>query len=171
MQPRFPVPARFLVPALVRLAGPSHGEDDPPRGRPVRQGRDSIGGLDQRVPAAHRGADLPLGDEVVDGLQGLGVLLRDERAQRLADERSQQHRAELTLDAADPPVALTADDDESASRCQGTAYVPDRGTTEDVEDDVVAAGSVCEILTGVVDDVVRAERGRYGLAAGSADPG
>ena len=71
----------------------------------------------------------------------------------------------------DPPVALTADDDESASRCQGAAYVSDRGATEEVEDDVVVAGSVCEVLTGVVDDVIGAKRGRYGLATRPAYSG
>src|SRR3954468_17926848 len=171
VKPRSPVPASVPGASLGPACGPSYREDDPPRGRSVRQGRDSIGGLDQRVPAAQRRAHLPVGDEVVDGLQGLGVLLRDEGAQRLADERREQHCGELTLDAADPPVALSADDDESASRCQGAAYVPDRCATEDVQDDVVAAGSVCEVLTGVVDDVVGAERGRYGLAAASADSG
>jgi hypothetical protein len=50
-----------------------------------------------------------------EGKQVFGVLRGDERAQLLADERGQQERPELTVDAAEPPsIRLTSDDDEPA---------------------------------------------------------
>ena len=52
-------------------------------------------------------------DEPSEDLQIVGVLRGDERAQLVADERRQQERPELMVDAAEPPsIGLTSDDDE-----------------------------------------------------------
>ena len=61
-------------------------------------------------------------------------------AELLADEQGQHGRPELAVDAAEPPSAgLAADDDERPARGEGAAEVRQRAVPADVEDDVVAA--------------------------------
>ena len=104
-------------------------------------------------------------------LERVGVLLGDEGAQPLADERAEEGGTELALDAANPSVPFAADDDEPASGCEGAAEPSGGGAAEDVDDDVVGPGAVREVVTGVVAGVVGAESGGGLLLEGSGNGG
>jgi hypothetical protein len=79
--------------------------------------------------------------------------------------------AELAVEASGQfPAALTAGDDGRSCRGEGAAQAGDRRVSRDVQDEVVRAG-VCEVLTGVVDDVVGAEGTDKLDLAGTADSG
>src|SRR5207244_2077163 len=76
----------------------------------------------------------------------------------LADERGQQERPELTVDAAEPPsTGLTSDDDEPAPGGERAPEMREPTVAPDIEDHVVAVLAVCEVVAGVIDDVIGAE--------------
>jgi hypothetical protein len=68
----------------------------------------------------------------------------------------EEQRPELTVAAREPSSAgLAPEDDQRPARSQDRAEVLQRAVTPDVEDQVVAAPSGRDVLTGVVDGVVR----------------
>ena len=100
-----------------------------------------------------------------------GALLRHEQHQTLPQERRDQRPAQLPAHAGEVAAVLTADEDERAARSQGSPQPPHRGASADVEDQVVAASPVGEVLAGVVDDVVGAQRGHQVDLRGAAHAG
>jgi hypothetical protein len=69
------------------------------------------------------------------------------------------------------PPPLPADDHERPLRGEGAPQVRHGAVPSDVEDDVVAVAGVGEVLPGVIDDVVGAERPHQVQLAGAADAG
>ena len=78
---------------------------------------------------------------------------------------------QLPLNAADPPVPLAADDDQAAAGGEGAAQPRYRVSSEYVDDAVVAHAAVGEVLTGVFDDMVGAERADHLDVADAAHRG
>jgi hypothetical protein len=115
---------------------------------PVQQGADGRGGLAERVGPVDGGCHLAGLDELADGDQVFGVLRRDEGAELLVDERRQQLRPELTVNATEPAsVGLASDDDEPSPRSECAAEARQPTVASDVEDDVVAVPAVSEVFS------------------------
>src|SRR4051812_38445574 len=112
---------------------------------------DGGGGLGERVaPVDDRGEVAAL-DELGERGQVGGVLLRDEGAERLGDERGEQRRPDLAAAAAQQPSGgLAADDDQPSVRGEGAPEMTQPGVAADVEDDVEAGSAVGEVRAGVV---------------------
>ena len=71
----------------------------------------------------------------------------DERGERLADERGKQQGADRAVEAAEPPAAgFAADDDERPSEGQRASQRADRAVAADVEDHVVARAPSANVL-------------------------
>ena len=80
--------------------------------------------------------------------------------------------AQLPVGASEPaPVRLATDDDQPAPLGQGAPEVRQPAVTARVEDHVVPVRAVREVLAGVIDDVIGAERADALSFAGLADPG
>ena len=78
---------------------------------------------------------------------------------RCGTNRERNGRPQAAVESSQPPAAgLAADDHEAALRIQGPAKLPKRGVAAEVQDDLVAARSICEVVLGVVDHVVGADR-------------
>src|SRR4051812_19115703 len=84
-----------------------------PRARPSSRLADSRSDLAERIGAVDDRCELRRVDELSERHQVLGVLRGHECAELLADERGEQERADLTIDAAEPAsIGLASDDDE-----------------------------------------------------------
>ena len=106
------------------------------------------------------GVTLPASMSSLENEQVLRVLARDERAQLLAHERRQQERPQAhdrsrraTVRRSSPPTITSVPRGVRARRSWDSERLP-----ADVEDHVVAPAAAGEVVAGVVDDVVGAER-------------
>ena len=101
-----------------------------------------------------------------------GVLRGDEGAELLAHERGQQDRPELAVGAAEPAsVGLASDDDERPVGVRARRRCDSRRLPPMSRIDVVAVLAVGEVVAGVVDDVVGAERADQVDLGGAAHAG
>ena len=66
---------------------------------------------------------------------------------------------------------LPTDHDEGPGWCQGPTEAPDRLVADEVDDHVVAAGMGRDVVGGVVDDVVGADRSDEVDVASAGDSG
>ena len=104
--------------------------------------------------------------------QILAALLGLERGQPLAHERGQHRRLEDPVQRPDPAaVRLAAAQDQPALGGEGAPAGRRRAGPGQLEDDVVAPAAPGEVLAGVVDDVVGAERPDQLQVPGAAHPG
>src|SRR4051794_30640653 len=134
------------------------GDDEFASRAPVEQVADSRSDLAERIGAVDGRCELARVDELSERDQVLGVLRGHECAELLADERGEQERADLTVDAAEPAsIGLAADDDEPPPASEGAPEVWEPTVAADVENDVVAVLAGCEVVGGVVDEVIGAE--------------
>ena len=86
------------------------------------------------------------------------ALRGDEDGQPLPHERRDGHGLQLAAHAGPGAATLTPDDDRRARRREGPAQPGHRRAPCHVEDHVVAVDPVREVVAGVVEDVVGAER-------------
>src|ERR1035438_460275 len=124
---------------------PHHGsevDDDFALGVAVPHVLDGRGGLAQRVGPVDDRPDLAGLDELGEREQVWRVLRADQRGQRLAGERGEEQRPDLTVAACEPSsVGLAPDDDQRPAGIQDRAEVLQRTVAPNVEDYVVAAPS------------------------------
>ena len=85
------------------------------------------------------------------------MFLVDEHSESLGHQRRQRQRAELAAHAG-PLPAFAAHDYEGSLGSQSPPEPRQTAVPTGVEDQVVAPGAVGEVLPGVVDDVVGADR-------------
>src|SRR5215203_7083399 len=134
----------------------SHADDDLSSGVSLFQITDGLGDLTQRVYPIDDGCDLTGLDELLEDEHVLVVLLIDERAQLLAHERRQYHRPQLAIGASEPPSSpFASNDDEDPLGGEGAPKACQRRVPADVEDHIVALITLSEVLSLVVDDVIR----------------
>ena len=100
-------------PVVLGSAARLDGDDEFASRAPVEQVADRRGDLAERIGAVDGRCELARVDELSERHQVFGVLRGDECAELLADERGQQERADLTIDATEPAsIGLASDDDE-----------------------------------------------------------
>src|SRR5919198_3823393 len=105
---------RGAAPPVV-LGSPARldGDDEFASRAPVEQVADRRSDLAERIGAVDGRCEPARVDELSERHQVFGVLRGDEGAELLADERGQQERADLTIDATEPAsIGLASDDDE-----------------------------------------------------------
>lgn len=118
-----------------------------------------------RVDARGHRASL---DDFGQLLEVTGALFGSEHDQPLAQERRQDQGHQLPTYASGTAAAfLAAHDDGCPGWCERAARPGQARVPGDVEDQVVAAGSVGKVLGRVVDDKVRAQ-GSYKLGLGDS---
>jgi len=99
------------------------------------------------------------------------VFLDDECAQLLPHERREQGSPTTAVECRRSTGPLAADDDQAAAGRDGAAQPLYRVSSEYVHDAVVAHAAVGEVLTGVFDDMVGAERADHLDVADAAHRG
>src|SRR5436190_1809001 len=117
--------------------------------------------LFQREHPVDQGRNLPSLDEVLEGHEVARVLLGDEPLDLLAREDRLQRRSDSpSSKAAEKPAlaAFASNDDKRPPRCQSTPQNRQLAVSAGVEDDVVSASRLGEVLAGVVDDGVSSDR-------------
>src|SRR3954466_8874606 len=147
-------------------------DDDLAAAVAVEQVPDGRGNVVERVAPVHGGGERARVDHLPQRDQVPRVLPVDERAQLLADEDRQQPGPDLPVGAAQPTSAvLPTHDDQPSPRGEGAAQLGESTVAADVEDDVVPAAPVGDLLAGVVDNVVGTERTHLVDLAGAAHAG
>ena len=86
------------------------------------------------------------------------VHLRHERNDPLTDEPVQHERSEQMAERPEQSAALSSDDDERSLRFERAPQRPQRPVPDVVDDQVVARSVPAEVVDGVVDDAVGADR-------------
>src|SRR4051794_41709850 len=95
-------PAVLRCRSRWRSAARFDGDDEFASRAPVEEVADSRSGLAERIRAVDDRCELAGVDELSERHQVFGVLRGHECAELLADERGEQERADLTIDAAEP---------------------------------------------------------------------
>ena len=118
----------------------------------------SLGSLGERVGTIDDGRDLAGLNQSPQDLEIPGLHPRGERLQRLAGEERHHRRPQhLPVEPPEPLVAaFTADDDERPALSRGAAKILQRPPSRRVENEIVVARAVAEILAGAVDHVIGA---------------
>jgi hypothetical protein len=122
-------------------------------------------------PPRALGGDLAGLDQLGDPLEVGGAFLGDEQRQALPHHRREQRPAQLPAHAGEAAGVLTADEDGRPTRLESSPEPRQGRTAADVEDQVVVAGAVGEVIAGVVEDVVGTEGGHEIDLGRAADPG
>jgi len=137
------------------LSWVSHSDDGLVSGVALLDVPDSVRDLAQRVDPVDDRHELPGLEKFPENRQVRGVLLSSQDSQLLAHDRGERNRAELGVEAPQPPpVGLAADDDEPSAGGEGSTEVRQPIAATDIEDGVVALLAVGEVVARVVDVVV-----------------
>ena len=143
------------------MLSPGRTDDDLAARVPLSEVRERVGHLRQPVvPPVDRRPHPPRLEELAEVDQVVLVRLREEHRHVSAPERrSHSHRDEAPDREACETVALRAPDlDHRRLRLEHARELGPAAAARDVEQDVVAPVSPREVLSRVVDDVIRAER-------------
>src|SRR2546426_778322 len=116
-----------------------------------------LGALAQRVGPVDDGLDLPGLQVFLQGVQVFLLPVGNERAQTVANERGQQAVLEKRKDRVLSPAGLTRLD-EGSPLLQRTLALGEGVVPGHVEYQVVPPPGLGEVLAGVIDDPVRADR-------------
>jgi len=116
-------------------------------------------GLAEPVGPVDYGPDLARLEALGEDGEVISVLEHDERPQSLPDEGRQQHRPQLPMNASEPsPTGFGADDHERSPGGERPAKASQRPMPSGIEDDVVAMTAVGDVLAGLVDHLIGADR-------------
>ena len=143
-----------------RSTGGSHGDDDLSPGVALFEVPDGRGDFAQRIRPVDDRRDLPRLDELLHDLQVLPAAFRFRNG--LSLWRTNGDSAIALIDAAtgpnQRPRPFPAAQDERPLRGERAPEVRRRAVSRQLEDEIVLLPAPGEVLLGVVDDVVRAER-------------
>ena len=111
-------------------------------------------------------------DEFGEPFQVTGALLRQEKCQPLPYQPRQNRGAELPIKSSCQAAALlTTDDHDRPGGCECATQPGKCGVPSDIEDQVVAARPIGEVLSGVVDDMIGAQGSHKIEFGGATDAG